>query len=90
MVGLPKKKISSSRRGQRRSHDRLTLPTLMICPKCREKKPTHQVCPSCGTYAAVPPESRGPRRKFDKPRDKKSADWHPASDQSNLSTRRPS
>ena len=53
MVGLPKKKISSSRRGQRRSHDRLTLPTLMNCPRCRAKKPTHQVCPTCGTYNGI-------------------------------------
>jgi large subunit ribosomal protein L32 len=50
MVGLPKKKISSSRRGQRRSHDRITVPQLMKCPQCRQLKPTHQVCLNCGTY----------------------------------------
>lgn len=53
MVGLPKKKISSSRRGQRRSHDHLPIPQLMTCPKCRQPKPTHQVCPSCGTYNGI-------------------------------------
>lgn len=50
MGGLPKKKISSSRRGQRRSHDHIALPSLMTCPQCRKKKVTHQVCPNCGTY----------------------------------------
>ena len=50
MVGLAKKKVSSSRRGQRRSHDRIELPPLMNCPQCRKRKPTHQVCPNCGTY----------------------------------------
>jgi large subunit ribosomal protein L32 len=50
MVALPKKKISSARRGQRRSHDRLRLPQLGLCPQCRHPKPTHQVCPNCGTY----------------------------------------
>ncbi len=50
MVGLPKKKISSSRRGQRRSHDHITLPPLSDCPQCKAKKVTHRVCPTCGTY----------------------------------------
>lgn len=53
MVGLPKKKISSSRRGQRRSHDRIAVPPLMTCPQCRQKKVTHQVCLNCGTYNGV-------------------------------------
>ncbi len=53
MVGLPKKKISSARRGQRRSHDGLTLPSLMTCPQCRRPKPTHRVCPNCGTYNGI-------------------------------------
>ena len=35
MVGLPKKKISSARRGQRRSHDHIVPPPLMNCPQCR-------------------------------------------------------
>ena len=50
MVALPKKKISSSRRGQRRSHDHIVPAQLMNCPQCRQRKPTHTVCPNCGTY----------------------------------------
>jgi large subunit ribosomal protein L32 len=50
LVGLPKKKISSARRGQRRAHNHLKLPQLMNCPKCHEPKMTHRVCANCGTY----------------------------------------
>jgi large subunit ribosomal protein L32 len=53
MVGLPKKKISSARRGQRRSHDFLIAPTLMTCPQCRHPKITHRVCRNCGTYNGI-------------------------------------
>lgn len=53
MVGLPKKKVSSSRRGQRRSHDALKPPQLMTCPQCKQPKPTHQVCMNCGTYNGI-------------------------------------
>jgi large subunit ribosomal protein L32 len=53
MVALPKKKISSSRRGQRRSHDHIKLPPLMTCPQCKARKVTHQVCPTCGTYNGI-------------------------------------
>jgi large subunit ribosomal protein L32 len=37
-------------RGHRRQHLAITLPTLMDCPECGQKKLTHVVCPSCGTY----------------------------------------
>ncbi|MFN8522782.1 MAG: 50S ribosomal protein L32 [Chloroflexota bacterium] len=50
MGALPKKKVSRARRGNRRSHQSLTLPTLMTCPDCRAPKVTHRVCPSCGMY----------------------------------------
>jgi large subunit ribosomal protein L32 len=50
MGALPKKKISSSRRGQRRSHDHIEPVPLTNCTQCGAKKPTHRVCPACGTY----------------------------------------
>lgn len=50
MGALPKKKISQSRRGQRRSHDHITPVPLTACSQCGEQKPTHRVCPTCGTY----------------------------------------
>ncbi|MBI3813185.1 MAG: 50S ribosomal protein L32 [Nitrospinae bacterium] len=47
---VPKKKVSKSRRGKRRSHHALSLPSLSVCPQCHEVKLPHQVCPHCGQY----------------------------------------
>ena len=27
--------------------------TGITCPQCKQRKPTHQVCPSCGTYNGI-------------------------------------
>ena len=50
MTGVPKKRVSHAKQGNRRSHHRLTLPALMDCPQCRQRKMQHHVCPHCGTY----------------------------------------
>lgn len=50
MGALPKKKISHSAQGKRRSHLRVELPNLMACPQCRSLKLPHHVCQVCGTY----------------------------------------
>jgi large subunit ribosomal protein L32 len=47
---LPKRKLSPSRRGKRRSHDALTLNHLVVCENCGEYHVAHHVCPKCGTY----------------------------------------
>jgi len=49
-MAVPKKKTSRSKRDMRRSHDRVKVPTLSICPKCREPVLPHHVCPECGYY----------------------------------------
>ncbi len=46
----PKRRHSRSRRNKRRSHDRLRLPALSICPSCPELIRPHVVCPHCGYY----------------------------------------
>lgn len=46
----PKRRISRSRRGKRRSHQGLTPPGWSLCTSCFEPKPPHQVCPHCGSY----------------------------------------
>ena len=51
MGALPKRKLSSTRRGKRRSHLRLVLASLVPCPRCRALHMAHRVCHSCGTYA---------------------------------------
>jgi large subunit ribosomal protein L32 len=50
MPAVPKRKISKGRRNRRRSHDALLLPHLVLCPKCKEPRLPHRVCPNCGTY----------------------------------------
>ncbi|NVM57469.1 MAG: 50S ribosomal protein L32 [Desulfobacterales bacterium] len=49
-MALPKRKVSKSRRGKRRSHHRARLPNMSVCPQCNEPKLPHHVCPNCGHY----------------------------------------
>jgi large subunit ribosomal protein L32 len=49
-MAVPKKKISTSRRGMRRSHDALLRTTIVECSNCGAEKLPHHVCPSCGFY----------------------------------------
>jgi large subunit ribosomal protein L32 len=49
-MAVPKKKVSPSRRGMRRSHEALSKPASQECPNCGELKRPHHICPSCGHY----------------------------------------
>ncbi len=49
-MAVPKKKTSKSRRDKRRTHQKLTLPGMVECPRCHEPKLAHRVCPNCGYY----------------------------------------
>ena len=54
----PKRRHSKTRTAKRRTHDalkpigtsELTPIALGPCPQCRELKPPHIVCPTCGHY----------------------------------------
>ncbi len=46
----PQRRISKTRKRQRRSHQALTAPSMMVCPNCGEMKLTHVVCKNCGYY----------------------------------------
>lgn len=48
-MAVPKKKTSKSRRGMRRSHDRVKKPTVIYCI-CGEPNQPHRACSSCGEY----------------------------------------
>ncbi|HMJ81186.1 MAG TPA: 50S ribosomal protein L32, partial [Candidatus Dormibacteraeota bacterium] len=37
-MGVPKRRVSHARQGDRRSHHALALPDLEPCPHCREMK----------------------------------------------------
>lgn len=49
-MAVPKKKISKSRRNQRRSHDSLKSRAAIECPNCGELKLPHHICSACGYY----------------------------------------
>ncbi|MEO5378544.1 MAG: 50S ribosomal protein L32 [Magnetococcus sp. DMHC-6] len=49
-MAVPKKKISSARRGARNSHSALKAPSLSVCQNCQEPIMPHRVCQKCGWY----------------------------------------
>jgi len=50
MGAQPKKKISHSRQGMRRSHQHNLSVHLVACPQCRQPVRAHTVCSFCGYY----------------------------------------
>ncbi len=50
---VPKKKTSRAKRDKRRTHDKIKLKTISVCPHCSEPKLPHHVCPKCGMYKGV-------------------------------------
>ncbi|BBD08941.1 50S ribosomal protein L32 [Desulfovibrio ferrophilus] len=48
-MAVPKKKTSKSKKGMRRSHDRVAKPTVIYC-ECGEPTLPHRACSSCGAY----------------------------------------
>ena len=49
-MAVPKKKVSPSRRGMRRSHEALKPEAHLECSNCGELKRPHHVCAHCGHY----------------------------------------
>ena len=49
----PQRRISKTRKRQRRSHFRLENPSMMVCPNCGELTLAHRACRSCGFYKGV-------------------------------------
>ncbi len=47
---LPKRRHSNSRTRKRRTHYKLTLPSLSACPRCTQPRLSFHVCPHCGYY----------------------------------------
>ena len=62
-MGVPKRKVSKSRQGERRAHLALSAPPLVECDHCHELKRAHHACPTCGYHngrEAVPQPSSTP------------------------------
>jgi len=46
----PKKRLTKSRSGARKSHDALKVASLSVCQNCKNTKLPHFVCSNCGFY----------------------------------------
>lgn len=49
MGALPKRRISSQRRGKRRAGHAVPLKNLVACKQCGEQKRPHFACGNCGS-----------------------------------------
>ncbi|NJP05188.1 MAG: 50S ribosomal protein L32 [Chloroflexaceae bacterium] len=50
MGAVPKHRVSRHQRGNRRRHQRLKAPNIVICPNCGAFMQAHRVCRACGVY----------------------------------------
>jgi len=50
----PKRKHSKTRRDKRRTHDKVTAPTIANCSNCGSAVLYHRVCSECGYYRGKP------------------------------------
>lgn len=50
MAIAPPRRISKTRKRKRRTHFKLDVPGMMLCPNCGEVKLSHHVCKACGFY----------------------------------------
>jgi large subunit ribosomal protein L32 len=49
-MGVPKRRVSHARQGERRAHHALSVPHLEECPHCHQPKRPHYACANCGWY----------------------------------------
>ena len=49
-MAVPKRKTSKARKNKRRSHLKLSVPSLTRCSRCHQFKQPHSVCDNCGYY----------------------------------------
>lgn len=49
-MALPKRRHSKTRQAKRRTHWKLTVPSIVECDRCHAPRLPHHVCPECGFY----------------------------------------
>jgi large subunit ribosomal protein L32 len=49
-MGVPKRRVSHARQGERRAHHALSVPHLEECTHCHQMKRPHHACGNCGWY----------------------------------------
>ena len=52
-MAVPKRRQSKARSRKRRTHQKLKVPSISVCPKCREPKLPHRACSNCGAYRGL-------------------------------------
>lgn len=53
-MGVPKRRVSHARQGDKRSHLAISVPQLESCTHCHQPKQSHHACPVCGYYDGRP------------------------------------
>ncbi|NCO32518.1 MAG: 50S ribosomal protein L32 [Armatimonadetes bacterium CG2_30_59_28] len=49
-MALPKRRHSKARRDRRRTHWKLRLPSIAVCPHCAARMMMHRACGVCGYH----------------------------------------
>lgn len=49
-MAVPKRRTSKTVKNQRRTHKKLSSPSISACANCGEMKRNHYVCSNCGQY----------------------------------------
>ena len=49
-MAVPKRRTSKAVKRKRRTHYKLNVPGMVVCPNCGEMKLSHRVCKECGQY----------------------------------------
>lgn len=49
-MAVPARRTSKAKKAKRRTHYKLTAPSMGKCSNCGEMKLSHRACPSCGHY----------------------------------------
>ena len=49
-MAVPFRRTSKTKKRKRRTHFKLNVPGMTVCPNCGEMKLSHRVCRECGHY----------------------------------------
>lgn len=49
-MAVPFRRTSKTAKRKRRTHFKLNVPGMVVCPNCGEMKLSHRVCKECGQY----------------------------------------
>ena len=66
MGAVPKRRISTGRKGRRRSAIKLSASTLSTCTNCGQPKMPHQACPHCHYYKGKSTLKKSPKKETKK------------------------